>query len=76
MLLWLSDYVLDVANNELASLGITESKLDFLLLLTLHKVKRATPSAATFVSALMIQSKNVGLNCSEELESFRLNGKK
>lgn len=57
MLLWLSDYVLDVANNELAPLGITESKLDFLLLLTLHEVKRATPSAAIFVSALMIQSK-------------------
>lgn len=45
MLLWLSDYVLDVADNELAPFGITESKLDLLLLLTLHEDRRATPSA-------------------------------
>lgn len=45
MLLWLSDYVLDVTDNELAPFGITESKLDLLLLLTLHGERRATPSA-------------------------------
>lgn len=45
MLLWLSDYILDAMDIELAPFGITESKLDLLLLLTLHDVRRATPSA-------------------------------
>lgn len=45
ILLWLSDHVLDVIDNELAPFGITESKLDLLLLLTLHGERRATPSA-------------------------------
>ncbi|MGE7928934.1 MarR family winged helix-turn-helix transcriptional regulator [Lysinibacillus xylanilyticus] len=45
MLLWLSDHVLDVMDIELAPFGITESKLDLLILLTLHSERRATPSA-------------------------------
>ncbi|GGE35210.1 MarR family transcriptional regulator [Pullulanibacillus camelliae] len=45
MLLWLSDYFLDAIDVELAPFGITESKLDLLILLTLHGDKRATPSA-------------------------------
>ncbi|MFJ8461664.1 MarR family winged helix-turn-helix transcriptional regulator [Lysinibacillus xylanilyticus] len=45
MLLWLSDYVLDVMDIDLAPFGITESKLDLLILLTLHDERRATPSA-------------------------------
>ncbi|GIN96899.1 MarR family transcriptional regulator [Siminovitchia terrae] len=45
MLLWLSDYFLDVVDMELAPFEITESKLDLLVLLTLHGERRATPSA-------------------------------
>lgn len=45
MLLWLSDYFLDAMDMELAPFGITESKLDLLILLTLHGERRATPSA-------------------------------
>lgn len=45
MLLWFSDYFLDAIDLELEPLGITESKLDLLILLTLHSKRRATPSA-------------------------------
>ncbi|MCS7464894.1 MarR family transcriptional regulator [Paenibacillus doosanensis] len=46
VMLWLSDHILDVMDEELASYGITESKLDLLLLLILHQDKgMITPSA-------------------------------
>ncbi|WP_431809304.1 MarR family winged helix-turn-helix transcriptional regulator [Brevibacillus agri] len=46
LMLWLSDHVLDVMDQELAPYDITESKLDLLLLLTLHDGKELiTPSA-------------------------------
>ncbi|WP_068618063.1 MarR family winged helix-turn-helix transcriptional regulator [Paenibacillus tuaregi] len=46
LMLWLSDNVLDVMDLELAPYGITESKLDLLLLLVLHEGRDLiTPSA-------------------------------
>jgi len=45
-LLWLSDNILDVMDLDLAPYGITESKLDVLLLLVLHEGRESvTPSA-------------------------------
>ncbi|ENQ3079059.1 MarR family transcriptional regulator [Bacillus cereus] len=45
IMLWLSDNILDVMDQELAHFGITESKLDLLILITLHDNKMITPSA-------------------------------
>ncbi|WP_248924071.1 MarR family winged helix-turn-helix transcriptional regulator [Paenibacillus hamazuiensis] len=46
MMLWLGDNILDLMDEELAPFGITESKLDLLLLLTLHEGRElVTPSA-------------------------------
>lgn len=45
MMLWLSDFVLDAVDVELEPFGITESKLDLLLLLTLYGDKKKTPSS-------------------------------
>ncbi|MEI4802488.1 MarR family winged helix-turn-helix transcriptional regulator [Bacillus sp. NPDC077411] len=45
IMLWLSDNILDVMDQELAQFGITESKLDLLILITLHDNKVITPSA-------------------------------
>lgn len=46
LMLWLSDNILDVMDVELAPYGITESKLDMLLLLRLHEGRElVTPSA-------------------------------
>ncbi|TBL81026.1 MarR family winged helix-turn-helix transcriptional regulator [Paenibacillus thalictri] len=46
LMLWLGDNVLDVMDLELSPFGITESKLDLLLLLMLHEGRElVTPSA-------------------------------
>lgn len=45
MMLWLSDFILDAVDVELEPFGITESKLDLLLLLTLYGEKKKTPSS-------------------------------
>lgn len=46
LMLWLSDNVLDVIDEDLSAFGITESKLDLLLLLLLHEERElVTPSA-------------------------------
>ncbi|KQO17917.1 MarR family winged helix-turn-helix transcriptional regulator [Paenibacillus sp. Leaf72] len=46
LMLWLGDHILDVMDNDLAEFGITESKFDLLLLLTLHEGRElVTPSA-------------------------------
>ncbi|NRQ54415.1 MarR family winged helix-turn-helix transcriptional regulator [Brevibacillus sp. HD1.4A] len=46
LMLWLSDNVLDVIDEDLSGFGITESKLDLLLLLLLHEERElVTPSA-------------------------------
>ncbi len=45
LMLWLSDNILDVVDGDLASYGITESKLDLMLLLLLHEENEGiTPS--------------------------------
>lgn len=46
LMLWLGDHILDVVDMDLSPFGITESKLDMLLLLTLHEGRElVTPSA-------------------------------
>ncbi|WP_152396004.1 MarR family winged helix-turn-helix transcriptional regulator [Paenibacillus guangzhouensis] len=46
LMMWLGDHILDAMDLDLAPFGITESKLDLLLLLTLHENReRVTPSA-------------------------------
>lgn len=46
LMLWLGDHILDVVDMDLSPFGITESKLDMLLLLTLHEGRELiTPSA-------------------------------
>lgn len=46
LLLWHSDLVLDALDEDLSPYGITESKLDLLLLLDLHRASKGlTPSA-------------------------------
>lgn len=46
LMLWLGDNILDAMDVELSPFGITESKLDLLLLLTLHEGRElVTPSS-------------------------------
>lgn len=46
LMLWVGDHVLDIMDEALAGFGITESKLDLLLLLSLHEHQElVTPSA-------------------------------
>jgi len=46
LMMWLGDNILDAMDLDLAPFGITESKLDLLLLLTLHENReRVTPSS-------------------------------
>jgi len=46
LMMWLGDNILDAMDLELSPFGITESKLDLLILLTLHESReRVTPSS-------------------------------
>ncbi|MGV7118709.1 MarR family winged helix-turn-helix transcriptional regulator [Paenibacillus kyungheensis] len=46
LMLWTSDHILDIVDNEIADYDITESKLDLLLLIQLHEnSEKVTPSA-------------------------------